>query len=806
MTEHGAITIPGYTLLRSIGTGGMAEVWLATQDSLGRQVALKILSPAMAADPILRERFLQEARIAAKLHHPNIIAIYDVGTYDGTAYIAMEYEQSGTVAPPQGSALDSHGALRIVHDIAGALDYAHAQGVVHRDVKPDNILRRANGSCLLSDFGIARAMDSNAALTREGTSIGTPQYMSPEQLRGEKIDGRSDLYSLGVVLYQLLTGELPYKGTDGWAIGVQHISGEIPRLPSALARLQPLIEAMMAKDPAARPASGSDVQKRIDALAVITSPTAVMQPAQGKAKSRRGLQWLAAAALLLAVSVLIFKQLSGKTEGPGATAASPSASGTNASASHATTPALAKSIAVMPFLNMSADPEQEYFSDGMTEELLNALAKVPGLNVTARTSVFSLKGQRHDVRELGKLLGVAYVLEGSVRKADGQVRVTAQLVRADNGFHLWSETYDRKLENVFALQAELAGAIARELKLPLGLGGSDGLVSQRTTDPEAYGLYLRARAAYKARGDGVQQSIALYRQAAKLDPNFAPAWAGLCASLGVLPHWVSTDQSKDTPKFLTEAEAACKQALQLAPDLAEAHTALASLYAFRWEWARAEPHFKRALELAPSDPDVYFAYSKWLGGMGRLEESLQANTRAIELDPLVPIFLNGQAISLAVLGRTQEQIAPLQAAYALAPDLGFIAPNLFRAYLEAGRLDDAEKLLDQTRPAALAANARAGKTGEPQPAARAALLLSRHPEQRDVLRKQLDHEQFERTLDLLGDVDARLAFIERGMDAHTSGTDPIRLLHGVYLDAYRKDRRVVRMYRKAGFDAQGKLP
>ncbi|CAN5202265.1 hypothetical protein BH11PSE14_BH11PSE14_12490 [soil metagenome] len=807
MIERGATSIAGYTLLHSIGSGGMAEVYLATQDSLGRQVALKILSPMMAADPVLRERFVQEARIAAQLHHPNIIAIYDVGTCEGTAYIAMEFEQSGTVAPAEGTALDSRAALRIVHDIAGALDYAHAQGVVHRDVKPDNILRRANGSCLLSDFGIARAMDSQTALTREGTSIGTPQYMSPEQLRGEKIDGRSDLYSLGVVLYQLLTGELPYKGTDGWAIGVQHISGEIPRLPPALARLQPLLDAMLAKDPNARPATGAEVQKRIDALGAITAPTTVMSSAPVSKNSRRWIPWVAAATVVLVASLVGLRQLSGTLgTGSGHAGAQDNAAVASAPAANAGAPALAKSIAVMPFLNMSADAEQEYFSDGMTEELLNALAKVPGLNVTARTSVFSLKGQRHDVRELGKLLGVAYVLEGSVRKAGNEVRITAQLVRTDNGFHLWSETYDRKLENVFALQAELAAAIARELQLPLGLGGSEGLVSQRTTNPEAYALYLRARAAFKARGDGVKQSIDFYRQAERLDPKFAPAWAGECASLGVLPYWLPQAERKDTPKLLGEAETACKQALQLAPDLAEAHLALASLYTFRWQWTLAEPHFQRAMELSPNDADVYFEYSKWLGGVGRREESLQASTRAIELDPLVPIFLNGHAFSLEVMGKDEEQLAPLQAAYALSPDLAFIAPNLFRLYLRTGRLDAAEKLLDETRAAALAANARAGRTGDPQRAARAALQLARHPEQRQAIRKQLTDQEFERALVILGDVDANLADLERRVDAHDNGSDPIRILHSVALDASRKDPRVVRMFLKAGLDADGKLP
>ena len=802
MNKHGATEIPGYQVLRSIGRGGMAEVFLATQMSLGRDVALKILSPEMAADPTLRERFLQEARLAAQLRHPNIISIHDVGTFDDIAYIAMEYEAGGTIAPRPGTTLDANTALRSVHDIAGALDYAHGRGVVHRDVKPDNILRRANGSCLLSDFGIARVMDSEAALTREGTSIGTPQYMSPEQLRGEKVDGRSDLYSLGVVLYQLLTGELPYKGSDSFAIGMQHISAGIPRLPPALARVQPLLDALMAKDPNARPASGAEVQKRIDALGTITAPTEVMPATRATSSSQRWLPRLGAAAVLIALAAFGYTKFGGQGSSNVAKENTPAA--TSSATATATTPA--KTIAVMPFLNMSNDAEQEYFSDGMTEELLNALAKVPGLKVTARTSVFSLKGQRHDVRELGKMLGVAYVLEGSVRRAEGQVRITAQLVRADDGFHLWSESYDRKLENVFALQAEIAGAIAQALQLPLGMGGSDGLVSQRTTNPQAYALYLQGRAAYKARGDGVKKSIAMYRQALQLDPKFAPAWAGLCDSLAVLPFWVSSAELVDTPKFLSEAEVACKQAVQLAPDLAAAHTALASLYTFKWEWARAEPHFRRALELAPNDPEVHFAYSKWLGAMGRRDEALQANERAIALDPLVPIILNGQGYSLWLVGRLDETIARIEAAFALTPDLYYIAPNLFSAYLRAGRLDEAEKLLDQTRPAAVAAAAREGRTDDPQRIDRASLRLARHPDQRDAIRKEFSAEEFQRVLANLSEPEARLAVLEREIDAHVTGVNPVRTLRGVQLDAYKKDPRYVRMLRKAGFDADGNLP
>ncbi len=487
-----------------------------------------------------------------------------------------------------------------------------------------------------------------------------------------------------------------------------------------------------------------------------------------------------------------------------------SASGGQGDAATGAKPAAAavssNSIAVMPFLNMSADPEQEYFSDGMTEEILNALAKVPKLQVTARTSVFSLKGQRHDVRELGKLLGVAYLLEGSVRKAGDEVRITAQLIRTDNGFHLWSQTYDRKLENVFALQAELAGAIAQALQLPLGMGGSDGLVTERTADPEAYSLYLRARSAYRARGDGVKQSIELYRAAVKRDPKFARAWAGLCSSLVVLPWYVSEAERANTPEFMREAGQAGRQALALAPDLPEAHTALATLYTFEWKWAEAEQHFQRALALAPDDPEVHYNYADWLGAQGRFEEALQASQRTIALDPLVPIFMNGLANNLAWLGRRDESLAQRQAAYALAPDVALLRRNLWGSYLRAGRLEDAEKMLDQDRASALARAARDGVKGDPQRVPRAWIRLKRDPGLAETIHKELGDKDFKNLqLAMADNIDTDLEGLAVAFDKHLNGADPVIQLRLSKFDAYRKDPRYLRLLNKAGFDDEGRI-
>jgi TolB-like protein len=464
------------------------------------------------------------------------------------------------------------------------------------------------------------------------------------------------------------------------------------------------------------------------------------------------------------------------------------------------------SIAVMPFVNMSSDKEQEYFSDGMTEEILNALANVPNLAVTARTSVFSLKGQNKDIREIGKLLGVAYVLEGSVRKAGDQVRITAQLIRADNGFHLWSETYDRKLENVFDMQAEIAGAIAKALELPLGIGGDAALVSERSADQQAYAMYLQARAAYRARGDGVKKSIELYRAALKRDPKFAPAWAGLASSLAVLPWYVPEAEKAAAAAAMPEAEAAGKQALALAPDLSQGHNALAMVYSFQWQWALAEQHSKQALALAPTDPDMHYQYSDWLSATGRLEEALKSASKAVELDPLVPIFLNGKANSLERLGRNEEGLRVRQAAYALAPDVGLFRNNLFRSYLRTDRLDELEKLLDQDRTAALARAKRNGGIGDPQRLTRAFIRLKRNPDLAESIRKELGDKDFQFMKAWIGDdIDARFKGLTENMNRHYSGVDPVAELRSLRYADYRKDPRYIRLLNKAGFDDEGKI-
>ena len=463
-----------------------------------------------------------------------------------------------------------------------------------------------------------------------------------------------------------------------------------------------------------------------------------------------------------------------------------------------------KTIAVLPFLNMSGDAKQDYFSDGMTEELLNALANVPNLQVTARTSVFSLKGQHHDVRDIGKMLGVAYVVEGSVRQDSDEVRITAQLIRTDSGFHLWSQTYDRKLEHVFALQSEVAGDIAQALQLPLGVGGDAALVSERTDDPQAHALYLQAREAYRARGDGVQHSIDLYRAALARDPKFAPAWAGLCGSFNILPFYLPEGRVSEIPQAQRDGESACNRAIELAPDLASAHIMLANLYTNEWRWALAEQHFKRAQVLAPNDPEFHFAYTDWLGAQGRVDDALQAAQRAVALDPRAPMYRNLYGYLLRYSGRYQESIAQLEAGYALAPTNFYIARNLVSSYIMAGRIDDAEKIHGGVATALLANGESASVAARQSSIGDAILRIARSPGQYAAITKPLGTEGLVIATVFPSHFDDLFAYVEGNIDRHGGGVDPVVMLRSPLFAKYRSDPRYLRLMNKAGFDDAGK--
>ena len=686
-------TLPGYTLKRPLGRGGMATVYLAVQESLGREVALKLLAPDPNDDRAAGERFLREARIAASLHHPHIVPIHDFGVHEGTAYLAMEYEPGGTIAPGPGERLAPREALRLVRDVAGALDYAHARGVVHRDIKPDNILRRADGAATLSDFGIARLIHGESLLTAEGTSVGTPQYMSPEQLRGDKVDGRSDLYSLGVVLWQLLTGELPYRGGDAWAIGSQHLNAPIPRLPEGLSPYQPLVDALLAKSPDARLQAGAELVQRIEALLAggPATPPAATEVLPGQptgatpsasasspaADARRRWALLATgASLVLALGWLGWRQAAdAPAPRAGQAAATPAAAATT------------ESIAVLPFVDMSQAQDQGFFSDGLSEELLNQLTQVPQLRVIARTSSFAFKGKDMPVAEIARALDVDHVLEGSVRKSGNTLRVSAQLVRASDSTQLWSQTYDRDLTDVFKVQDDIAREVVAALRVKM-LASMFTDKTQRTRNVAAYEQYLLGRDAWQAGGQrAVQRSIDAFERAVALDPTYANAYAELAYQQASMADFAQTEEARSAA--LDRALASTDKAVALAPDLAIAYAMRGALRQ-SWLAVRAgEADLVKAIELDPRNSIAQMTYGSLQFALGHREQGIAQMRQVLAFDPLSDIGHMYLASFLFSTGRKAESEQVLENLLTRKPKLSWPGFLLGNVLLSQGRLDEA---------------------------------------------------------------------------------------------------------------------
>ena len=639
---HSVDAIPGYRIVRELGHGGMATVYLAVQESLQRQVALKLLSPALAADPQAAERFLREGRIAAKLTHRHIVSIHDVGVHAGQPYLAMEYLPGGTLAAPMPPAQ----AMLVLREVAFALEHAQAHGVVHRDIKPENILRREDGSYALSDFGIARAMDAGSGMTQEGVTIGTPHYMSPEQLQGLAVDGRSDLYSLGVLFYQLLTGQLPYRGTDGWAIGMQHISAPLPQLPEALAAFQPIVSRLMAKDPAQRPSSGRALVDWLERSGWQNSgaqPTLAM-PLARTGRPRRTLFAIAVTAMLMLGSVWAWRHWAASSPAPSATAATAAADSVAIDS---------RSIAVLPLLNMGGAAGDEYFSDGLAETILDMLARVPELKVIARTSSFAFKGKNIDVREIGRQLDVAHLLEGSVQRAGDRVRITAQLVRTSDGAHLWSQRYDRRIEDVFAIQDEIAAEVVKAIQGKLNADAA--LAVGNTANLLAYQEYLQGMSLLPRRNpQELQQALTHFQKAIELDPGYARAYVGAAINVVLLRAYIG-----ERPEQLALARHYVVRAKELAPGLGEAFVAEGAMLESLQEDGAALQAYAKGVSLSPGFALGWQWYGELLmryqGDVGKAVEMLE---HARALDPLAPMATN---------------------------ELGF-------AYLEFGNLDRAEEM------------------------------------------------------------------------------------------------------------------
>jgi serine/threonine-protein kinase len=717
----------------------MAMVYLARDLKHTRPVAIKVLHAELAS-ALGVERFLFEIRTAAGLNHPHILPLFDSGEAGGRLFYVMPYIEGGTLRDrlDRERQLPIEDAVRIGCEVAEALGYAHGRGVIHRDIKPENIMFSA-GRAVVADLGIARAVAEAQVdrLTPTGVAIGTPTYMSPEQAVGDtQIDGRADIYSLGCVIYEMLSGAAPFSGPTPRAIMARHSIDAAPPIrsvrPTVPDGMERVVLRALAKDPADRFATAVQFA---DALRAPANPMQDDVPDE--------------------------------------------------------------SIAVLPFANLSTDPDTEYFSDGITEEIIDTLARLPGLRVAARTSSFAFRGKSADLAEIGAKLRVATVLEGSVRKAGKHLRVTVQLVKVGDGFHLWSERYDREMTDVFVIQEEIARAIAKRLQVTFAGGEGGVLVTPPTRNLDAYHLYLKGRYYWTRRGPGLKQALDCFSQVLALDPNYAAAHAGLADTwtlLGIHGRAAATE-------VLPRARAAIQRALELAPDLAEAHCAAGTLkLAFEWDWPGAERDLRRAIELNPRNVAAWYWMAVHLGLVqGRFDEGLLHARRAVELDPLAAIPLSHLGMVLIAAGKYDAAIEVLLRACDLSPTMYVPFLYLGVTYNHIGRAEKAVAVLEEAAllsgraPVTLAALAvcfhSLGQTGHVQ---------AIHDEL--TARARRDYVQptmLALTTASLGRVEEAFALLERACDER----DGVLMYSRSYpaLRLLQTDPRMAGIYRRIGF-------
>ena len=704
-----------YRLIRLLGEGGMAEVWLAQRadGSLKREVALKL--PLLRRErQDLSSRFARERDILAALEHPHIARLYDAGiSPEGLPYLAMEYVRGEKLT----AWCDAHRVgvndrLNLVLQVLDALQYAHAHHVIHRDIKPSNILVNEAGYVRLLDFGVAKLLEQHEQQTDitivHGRAL-TPEYASPELARGETVEAASDMYSLGVLLYELLTGCLPYgiKATNSLALIEQSIvAAEVTRPSTHLApdadvarattqvklerQLRGDLDAIVLKALAKRAsdrygsaaALADDLRRYLSGQPVKARPDRFIYRFSKRVQRHRA-GWAAGiAAAVLAAAVLAYEMTRHMPPAPLASSSIPSTA--SAVSAVAVVAQRDKSIAVLPFVDMSEKKDQEYFSDGLSDELINHLSRSPGLKVIARTSSFQFKGRNEDVRSIAGRLGVAHLLEGSVRKVGDDLRVTTQLIRASDGVQLWSQTYDRNLADIFRVQDEISERVAKALNTTLAV---TGLPVGQESDVEAYNLVLEGNY-YKLRrtkGD-VEKAIQLYKKAIDIRPNYALPWARLASGYLTLAEAKGTPSAEDNAKIV----AALDRALHLDPNLIWAYYTRAGFEgAIKWDWAAVQADHERMREI---DPGIYLLPLA-LGDMalvfGHVDEAVQQYKRAIELNPLESTALRQLGVALCATDRLQECLQYRLKLQQLHPEVRGINAFVGEAHLLLGQLPEA---------------------------------------------------------------------------------------------------------------------
>lgn len=617
--------IPGYRIQRLIDSGGMGGVYLAADENLKRLVAIKVIHPQYTDQPDYVERFTREAEIVAAFQHPNIVTVYSSGWLAKKQYIVMEYIAGGTLAKRmEAQRLEESEATSIGIQMADALAYAHKRGIIHRDFKPANVLVRENGSPVLSDFGIAKAEMAVGTKTETGIVIGNMRYMAPEQALGQPISNCVDIYSFGLVLHEMLTGALPKRHP----VRNKGDASEVMRaVPSALGVI---ISRCLNVNPGARPTARECHEWLESRVSRRSGGSWHSRMAQDLRSAFRPLVLLA---ILAVVAILAYKPLNRywATQESAYQPSDPEIKRLlHRDPANPVQPSVGeRSIAVLAFVDMSEKRDQEYFSDGLSEELINQLSRIPDIQVISQTSSFYFKGKPTMIADIAKQLGVKYVLEGSVRRNRNAIRVNAQLIRADNGSDVWSDSYNRDVKDVFEVQGDIAAAVVHALKAKLIR--TEPMSSHRTANTEAYQEYLIG---LKFRGrsnvDDWGRAAAAFRRAIELDPNYAAAYAAV-----VRPEALLADLKGDTAAGIPQAEADAQKAIELAPDEADGYAARAYIrQTWNWDWAGAQADYTKVLTLEPTDARSLSEYGLLLADLGRFSEALAALRKSVQYDPL----------------------------------------------------------------------------------------------------------------------------------------------------------------------------
>jgi serine/threonine-protein kinase len=796
-------TLSHYTILEKLGEGGMGVVYKAHDTKLDRFVAMKSLPSHLIADEAENARFLQEAKAASALNHPNVCTIYDIKEENNQQFIVMEFVD-GTTIKQKLPIQKLQDTLTYALQIGDALYEAHSKGIVHRDIKCENIMVNSKNQIKVMDFGLAK-LKGSLKLAKTSSTVGTLAYMAPEQIQGGEVDARSDIFSFGVVLFEMLTGHMPFRGDH--AAGMMYsILNEEPESVQKTRQdistdIDRIIHRALEKDPEDRYQHVDDMVSELrrlqkqswrisrttlgeipsrlsDGMIPETQP---IDPALSGAKTSgqsekqtRRFVWLGTILLVLVAGTIGYVSFFGKHQS-------------------------IDSLAVLPFQNVGADPNTEYLSDGITESLINTLSQLSNLTVMSRSSVFHFKGKEVDPQKAGKELGVKAVLVGRVTQRGDDLQISTELVDVSNNSHIWGEQYNKKLSDILTVQEEISKEMSQQLSLKLVGEDEKKLTKHSTENTEAYQLYLKGRFHWnKRKADDLQKAVEYFNRAIEKDPNFALAYAGLASTYALLPEYSNLPAKDFNPK----TETAARKALELDGTLAEPHAALGLIkFHYQWDWEGADRAFKRAIELDPNYPTNHHWYCISLEEQGKLEEALSEIKRAQELDPLSLIINVNVGVALFYMQRYDQAIEQYNKVLELDPNFPLGHQNLGVLYARQGKFDEAITELQKARqivgpksPYALGdlgyIYARAGKKDE---AIKSLNQLLEFLKQGYTLSVEIAYVYAE-----LGNKDKAFAWLEKGYNEQNSNLGYLKI-EPVW-DNLRSDSRYTAMLKKIGLE------